>query len=248
MRYHADTAPENNTLPHKEVLMGKVTKWIEKITTAEFREYKRRQLNYVLGDDFERTLVPADTGNAFNFDDPIDKQHKLIMSFLLLNQAMEVLSQCEYYFRRYPFSKLPIPREDHARNMCEFYFGQFYVIECRIKKVLESLKGFRQGNASDPGRIIRLFQKEFSQELRMRGGAIHSEPFGHVDLDRLFVTRLMSTSPDLSDKGWDAEHLRHYRKFASTWSKRARRRSADAKLYLDAVAGMLLKHVAFLSE
>jgi hypothetical protein len=248
MSNHVEISPMDNDLRHREALMGRVAKWIEKITTPEFREYKRRHLRFVFSDDFERECGLVEDYVDFDFGDPVSKQHKLIMSFLFFNQAMEVLSQCEYYFRRYPFSNLPVPREDHARNMCEFYFGQFYIIECRIKEVLKNLKALAPGDINDPGKIIRRFHCEFSRELRMRGGAIHHEPFDDPDLDRLSITRMMSTSPDRSNKGWDMEHLHHYRKFASTWSNLARRRSAVAKIFLDDVSRLLLEHAAFLSE
>jgi len=132
--------------------------------------------------------------------------------------------------------------------MCEFYFGQYYVIENRMKEVFKNIKALRPGNTIVPGRIVSQFQREFRQELRMRNREIHHEPFDDSDLDRLLITRLMSTSPDLSDKGWDTEHMHHYRKFAATWSKRARRRSADAKVFLDAIARMLLENATFLSD
>jgi hypothetical protein len=139
-------------------------------------------------------------------------------------------------------------REDHARNMCEFYFGQFYTIESRIKEVLNRIEVLGLADRIDGAESVRAFQREFRQELRMRGRAVHKEPFHDPDLDRLFVTRVMSASHNPSGKGWDTEHLRHYRKFSSTWSKRARRRSVDAGIYRDAIAGILLTRASFLPE
>jgi hypothetical protein len=222
----------NDDLPNKRILMARISTWIETISVPEFHEYKRRHIRYALADDFEREHGSVETYGDFLFPEPIKQQHELIMSFLFLSQATEILQQTEYYFRRYPFSNLPVSREDHARNMCEFYFSQFYVVENRIKEVMKHLKAFGMANTNDVGKIVRQFQKEFDQELRMRNRAIHHEPFDDPDLDRLLITKVMSTSPDLSDKGWDREHLHHYRKFASSWSKRARRRTADVKVFL----------------
>jgi hypothetical protein len=243
MRDHADTPRVNTAL-----LMEHIGKWIIKITTDEFREYKRRQLRYVLAEDFEYELGLVKVGENFAFGDPVDKQHQLVMSYLYLSQALSVLSQSEFYFRRYPFSKSPVSREDHARNMCEFYFGQFYIIQNRVKEVLNNFKAIDPGHAVDVGKFLKAFKKEFKQELSMRNGVIHHEPFEDLDLDRLFVTRVILTSPDLKGKGWDKEHLHYYRKFAARWSKRAKRRSADAQIFLEEIALLLLDHADFLRE
>lgn len=227
-------------------LMDRMSKWIDRITTTEFKEFKRRQISYVLAEDFEHNLGLAEKSEDFIFDEQVDKQHQLVMSVLYLYQSISMLSQCEYYFRRYPFSELPVSREDHVRNICELYFGSFYIIRSRTKKVLNILQAACPDCHIHIGRFLKAFDREFSQEIRMRNGVIHHAPFGDLGIDRLFLTRMMSDHPDLRNKGWDKEHLYHYRKFTNSWSKRAKKRAADMQVFTDAICITLLERATFL--
>jgi uncharacterized protein DUF4279 len=230
------------------LLMDRIAKWIEAISTTEFKEYNRKKLAYMAAGDFEREHGIVDKYSAFSFGEPIDTQHELVISYLHLNQAVNVLSQSQFYFRRYPFGRLGVSREDHARNICEFYFAQFYIIESRLKICLNKLKSITSPAPLNVGKIIKLFNKEFDQELKMRNGVTHHVPFDDIDLDRLFITRILAESPHLKGKGWEQEHLSHYREFASRWSKRAQRRSEDVQVYLEAVASLMLGHAPFLKH
>jgi len=51
MNNHIDISRANNNFSYKEALMERVAKWIEKISTPEFHEYKRRHVRYSLADD-----------------------------------------------------------------------------------------------------------------------------------------------------------------------------------------------------
>jgi hypothetical protein len=235
-------------LSYRSMLMKRVVKWIEEISTPQFREFKRKQLGYALANDFEREIGLVQTYDDFDFGEPVNSQHRLVTSFLYLSNAIETLSECEFYFRRYPFYKSPVSREDHARNMCDFYFSQFYTIENRLKSVLNNLKEMGLSDGLDIGKIVRKFKKEFERELRARNGVIHHEPYDDPDLERLFVTRMMSANLDLKSVDWDKEHLYNYRKFASNWTRRVKRRSSDARIFLDVIACILLDRAKFLPD
>jgi hypothetical protein len=133
-------APAKN--PHFEALFATIIKWMDKnLSSDEFKKFKRQQIGYVLSEEWERELGIADPyPEPFSFSEQITKEHDLISAFFHLKQAQIMLSQCEYYFRRFPFRDLPVPRDDHIRNMCEFYFGCFYIMRSRLKEVLNKLK------------------------------------------------------------------------------------------------------------
>jgi hypothetical protein len=238
----------NNETTYSQQVIDHAIKWFNEASPPEFAEFRRQRIAYSLSGDIAREILFKEPYGDFTFDEPIATQHKLVISFINLCQSVRVLSQCEYYFRRYPFSGVPISREDHARNICEFYFGQFYMIINRLKEVLNKFKAVCPNEAAIAGRMIKEFKREFDQEIRARNSLVHHEPFDDQDLDRLFLTSIMSESPDLKGKGWDKEYRNHYRKFAVTWSRRAKRRSEDVRAFVEVLAMVLLKHATFLAR
>jgi hypothetical protein len=169
------------------------------------------------------------------------------MSFFHLCQSNDTLKQCQHYFRIYPFRNSHVMREDHARNICEFYLGNIYILRSRLKTFLNSLTIVCPDCHVNIAGTLRSFDKVFRQELRMRNGVTHHEPFQEFSTQRLFLTRIMSESPGLKDKGFEREHLREYRKFASAWSQRAISHSHTVTLLVDAFAKVLLEKATFLN-
>src|SRR3982074_3077021 len=135
--------------PDVSRLMDRISKWIDTILTPEFKAYKGKQIGYVLADELEHELGLIEPVGDFVFDKDVEAQHKLVMSFLYLHDSGRVLSQCQYYFRRYPFRNLPVMRDDHARNMCEFYFSNIYVARERLKKVLNIIAKMYKNHGLD---------------------------------------------------------------------------------------------------
>jgi hypothetical protein len=169
------------------------------------------------------------------------------MAFFYLHQSQMMLSQCEYYFRRFPFRGMPVSRDDHARNMCEFYFGCFYIIRSRFKYTLNKLKIACPMSKIDVGKSLLTFDKSFHQELRTRNSIHHREPFDDVGLDRIMLARILSTGSEQRNlEGWEWRHLSAYRKFAREWSHRARDRGRAMEKVIEAVASAILREAMFL--
>ena len=120
-------------------------------------------------DEWERKqgLGPSHPGD-FTFPPILKEQHALIMAYLYLRDSQRMLSQCEFYFRQYPFSGTPISRSDHARNMCEYYCSCFYIIQERFTETLNKLKAVCLETKIDIGKSIKSFEKMFKHELRAR--------------------------------------------------------------------------------
>ena len=130
----------NDASSNMSKFMDSMVKWLDKITTPEFLEFQKERIAHVLADGLDRnSLLTKQTFEDFKFPDQIEKQHDLVTSFFHLHSAAEALNQCQYYFRRYPFKEDKITRADHARNMCEFYLSNIYVLRSRLKIVLNNM-------------------------------------------------------------------------------------------------------------
>jgi len=236
---------ENKTT---EKLLSTITQWIQTHTSSpEFREFKTKQIAYTLTDEWERHLgIQLELPAEFTFAPEIENQHALIMAFFYLRQAQSMLTQCEYYFRRFPFRDLPVSRDDHARNICEFYFSCFYIIRSRFKEVLNKLKAACPDSKIDIGRTLGTFDKTFDQELRARNSIHHRSPFDDVSLDRILLSRIFAESENGRRRGWEQEHRSAYREFSKVWSRRARERARVMESVVDILATAILSEASFL--
>ena len=227
-------------------LLESIGKWIEKNTTPEFKDFKHKQIRHTLADELDYKLGLPEMPKEFVFGEAVEKEHALIMSFLYLHQSTEAFSQCEYYFRRFPFRNLPISRHDHLRNMCELYFTMFYVIRSRLKAVLNKLKASCPAHRIDIGAFVKAYDKEFDQELRERNSVHHTIPFSDLNIDRIMLAGMIASTEGFRDKGWDREHLSVYRKSSKEWAGRAKSRNIALQAYIEEVAKVLLNNVSFL--
>ena len=82
----------------------------------DWREWKRKAIAKAAWYD---DLLPGELDDIgdFKFPAEIERQHELVMSYLALSRSRQALDDLEYYFRRYPFSKLPISKDEHLKNM-----------------------------------------------------------------------------------------------------------------------------------
>ena len=93
-----------------------------------------------------------------------DQQASVVSAFLALASLRESFSQCEYYFRRFPFSGLPVSHADHLRNVCEMYFDRIEQFRARLKILLNALKAYEGKPDNRYGELIREFGKFFAQD------------------------------------------------------------------------------------
>ena len=179
----------------------------------------------------------------FVFPPDIEKQHVIVMQYLGLQQTIEALKQCEFYFRRYPFRGLPVYRHAHITNVCEMYFGRFYEFKERLKKYFNTIKAVEPHHTLEIGKFVKLFEKVFDQELRARNNVHHHARFEDIAIDKVFLTDVFLSADDR--KGWKQQHLAAYRKAANEWSKRVRARGAKMDEFLEAIAGATLTAAVF---
>ena len=229
-----------------DLLHQRIRKWIEKISTPEFRQFKSQQISYMISDDFDRKFFEKEHPDEFLFGDTVEKQHALVLSFLELVGSTNSLAQCEYYFRRFPFQGLPISKNNHITNICELYFGHFYIIKNKIWIVAKRLKQACPTPSGDMKAFIKSYVNEFEQELDWRNKVTHQYAFSDLNIDRILFTEIMSSTEKFKRKGWDREHRRAYRALSKEWSDRVKQRSIVMQKFVDAVAQWVLDNNTFL--
>jgi hypothetical protein len=242
-----DTGSVENSNTDK--LLRNIAKWIKLNISSnkEYREFKRRHLAYTLSEEWERRLgIMTPPLEEFQLPPEIEKQNAVIIAFFNLCQSQLMLSQCEYYFRRFPFRGFPVTRDDHARNVCEFYLGCFYIIRSRFKDMLNKLKIACPNNKIHVGKTLGTFDKAFDRELRARNSVHHREPFKDIEIERILLSRVLASGERVKGKGWGRQHLSAYRKFSREWSRRARDSGRTMEKVIDTIAAGILGEASFL--
>jgi hypothetical protein len=240
-RRAATTSPHEIEFHYTRQLHQNIMKWIDaNLNTPEFKNFRRQRLEYTLYDNSTHELAD------FVLAPELLKQHAVIVAFYSLCQSQKTMAQCEYYFRRFPFRSLLISRDDHLQNICALYFSTFYMMECRIKTTLNSLKAACPHNTLQGGKIIRAFKKEFDDELRARNRVHHHEAFDDIELNRISITGVISGGEDSQSTFWRGQHVFAYRKFSREWSLQARLRSRIAQSFVEVVALGILTEAPFL--
>ena len=186
----------------------------------------------------------SETSDHFLFSEELELQHAVVFQFLALHRTLKSLTDCEYYFRRYPFHGLPVSHFDHLTNICEMYFSRFYEFRERLKNYLNALAATVPDKKLDIGKFIKKFDKTFNPELRTRNLVHHHQRFEDLAIDRIFLAHTLSVHK--SDEAWLAERNAMYRAFTREWVDRVRRRSRVMNEYLEATACATLKFCDFL--
>lgn len=207
-----------------------------------WKEWQRRKFNRTLhfGDPF--ALTEDDDPEEFKFDEVTEREHEVVLGYLELEDTVNSFKECEFYFRRYPFWRLPVTKHAHLTNISEMYFSRFYEFRERVKRYLNKLKLF---NDIDIKSVLKQLGHLFKEELRARHGIHHQRRFQDLAIDQVHLTGVLSESLD-RDLGWDREHLVAYRRVSREWANRVRRKGVMMDLILDALAGASLNSCSFL--
>lgn len=228
---------------HRNRMSNAIRIWLIKLDEVEgWRDYKEKQIEHTLGFDGQVFMRSEPIGD-FIFPPKLEKEHAVITQYLDLIQTIEALKECEFYFRRYPFKRLPVSRHAHIRNICEMYFNRFYEIKSRLKKYFNALKELKPDHSLDIGKFIKLFDSVFDQELRARNRVNHHGRFDDIAIDRVFITAVVAEE---SDYVFQKRHLAAYRKTTNEWAKRVRGTGARMDEFLEATAKATLAVCDFL--
>lgn len=207
-----------------------------------WREWQRDKIRHVLFfDDYEEGEV-APIAPEFTFTDEIEKRHAVVFQFVQLQDSINSVRDCEYYFRRYPFTGTPVTRQNHLTNVCEMFFSRFYEFEERLARYLNAVEAAAPGHKIDIGKFIKVYKKTFETELRARHSVNHTERFSEIEISRLYIAGI--TLEDRPDRA--ALVKSEYRRVCGVWVKRVRRRADHLEKFLEAVAQATLDLCPFL--
>lgn len=228
-------------------LSDAISVWIKALDSYPgFRQWQQKKVGAVLSLVEGIPLIDDEFPEEFKFTAEIDRQHEAIMAYLSLASSFHTLQQCEYYFRRYPFTDLPVSKEDHIRNMCEMYFNRFYEFKERLKRCLNAVDRTIDGTINT-GPVLKQFAKEFDQELRTRNSIHHHDRFDDGVIQGIGVAIMMGYS-DKVGPGWKNVASRGYRRSSAEWAARVKRRSKVVEAYLEVVAGAMLNMCPYLQS
>ena len=228
----------------QERIFHAIRDWMHKLREYPgWQEWKVSSLGYTL--NFDNEFVPQEKfAEKFNFSPEMEIEHAVVTSYMELLSTANALRDVEWYFRRYPFSRAPVSRESHLRYCCEMYLGRFYQFRERLKMLSKAVNNADSNHGLDFGKLIRMFDKEFDEEIRARHGVHHHEAFDELAISRIALLELTDTSDGSELR--KREYKSHYRKTANDWASRTRRRSKTLDKFVEAVADALLRACPFL--
>lgn len=209
-----------------------------------FREWQRKKVGAALSLVEGVPLYNDKSPQEFQFTDEIGRQHEAIVSYLSLFSSFYALQQCEFYFRRYPFTGFPVSKADHLRNICEMYFNRFYEFRERLKRCLNAVDRTAECRINTGG-ILKQFSKEFSLELKARNHIHHHDRFDDATIEGIGLAHIMGRLDDVGPS-WRNEARRSYRRFSAEWAARVKRRSERVEAYVQAVAEAMLTMCPYL--
>lgn len=200
-----------------------------------WREWQQGKLQFTLNhDDPSYQSEEVRITKEFLFPPDLESRHTVVMQYFELKKAVESFRNIQYYFRRYPFSDLPVTYNEHLTFVCEAYFSKFYEIRSRIKNTLNALKMLDPAKDQRIGDIIKLYDQVFDVELRQRNRISHHAVFEDVELSRLSLAETLSMHPKNIGK-WRPETQQEYRSIARGWVKRVRRKSEHLTQFVELI-------------
>ncbi len=219
----------------------------------------------LINDERCRSAIENHFADVMNFDDPEYKlkyaheeifaalpretrnTYELIMSYIELENSARGLKDCQYYFRRYPFYKLPINHGDHLANIIEMYYSRFYQIRERLKNFLNLANRISPKPMFDVSRILKAYDKHFRHEIRARNSIHHSAIYRDLETKRMSFGALMLRD-EFDDGKLKSSYLQEYRRIARSWAHRSRNQSMTIENLLESIAKHLLQNFPFFAQ
>lgn len=174
------------------------------------------------------------------------RQIHVLKGYVNLAVMRFTIRNCEYYFRRYPFSGLPLTRADHLRNMSEMFFDRVVQFRDRLKATLNAIKASAAPEDIPVSKMLKSFDRMFDPIIRLRNQVHHRDRYDDHLIEQLNLISILSHSEIFAASLPDEEML--FRRAAKVWSKRVQEHAAAIDVWCDTVAGLILDHCAFAKE
>ena len=222
--------------------MNGISKWISSVSsTPGFYQFNRQKVGATLFYD-EKIALQAGANDCFNFEEPIESQHMLVLAYFELISSMESLKDMELYFRRFPFRKNEIRHSQHLRNCCEMYFHKTFQLRERLDKLIKAARKVSPAISKNLSPFLEVLIAEIDAERTVRNRITHDYEFDEVGISRLVLSELLGASE------LPIETSRYYyRKESATWAKRVKGKCLRLELIVEGVSGSLLSSCDFLN-
>jgi hypothetical protein len=234
------------SLPKTDEVMRLIAAWTDPLVAHPAMRSLRRERISAAMDWVDGRNAPRRSPAEVVFPDPIAQQHDAVLSFFYLRQTYDRVRQTEFYFRRYPFNNRDVSKHEHLEQVCSMFFFGFYVFEERMKEFLTALNDLSPSRI-DVGRALKLYRKEFKDELRERHSATHFTPFEDTTIEAVMLRSLLA-SGDSDTVDAQREVAIAYRMACRQWVGIVRARAARLAAFLEAVAALFMRQAEFLKQ
>lgn len=182
----------------------------------------------------------------FKLPDEIIAQQALVAGYYNIVSTQITLRQTEQYFRRYPFRKNEVSREDHLKTCCELLFSRLYHFRERFFKHLTLLnRKTEPKNSLDIQALRTSFEAHFKPFLDQRRIINHETGYSDVELGSIGLSDLLSdTSPDFTPLRASSHR---YKAVVASWVDKTRSLADELDLYVGYAAIQMMMRCSFLS-
>jgi hypothetical protein len=226
----------------QELLFG----WTNQIRSYPgFEDWQRKRLSRTLfHGEFGLSATKDEDIHDFEFDTATLLKHDFVLRHLEVIKAVMAIGGVEFYFRRYPFTGLPISHSEHLTNVCEMFFSRIYQFREKLKESLNTFNKIEHGTI-DVGKVVKIFDRVFRDELRERHAIHHRAVYEDIEIQQIGLMDLVSVHPDHRENWTEAKRIA-YRRTTGLWVKRVQNRVRVAEELLEGVSAVLLPRAGFL--
>ncbi|WP_143559667.1 hypothetical protein [Sphingomonas dokdonensis] len=218
--------------------------WIGRLNEYPgFGAWKRE----ALGASLDRLDIGVESSvphGDFYFDAETERQHRIVSSYYALWAAQNDIRDSGYYFRRFPFSGLPVTKASHLRMCCELYFNRIHHFRERWRAFLKVMKRSGRMKALQEEHFIEALADRFSNEIAARNRVHHEAAFDDPDISALTIAGMLARDND--EKGWGLAGSWTYRRACKVWVRRVEAAAMDADLFIGVAATLMLASADFL--
>lgn len=228
----------------QEELFARIQLWMKKLLeNDEYRDWKNRQIKYQLLYALDHDETLEDIGD-FSFDPAFEKEIALINGYFRILKTLQLVKQCEYYFRRFAFRNLPVSRHEHLATCCELFASRVYQFESYWKKHLKQIERKAKPAVAYASQLEKIFREKLDPILIMRNQVHHDQPYSDLEIEALSLGEILTLFDD--EIGWNVASRPIYRRIVSDWVRKVRFTHDQLDVFVGATATIMLESAEFL--
>jgi len=208
-------------------------------------EWKRKHIAATLMSGFFPEIEPENIGD-FSLPDHIIREHEIISGYIEIQQSLASIRECEFYFRKYPFSNKNISREAHLRTCCELFFGRIYQFRERFFKQLKKVQRRNRKNLLNSEILFEEFERRFKPATDARNDLSHHKAYQDIHLNAVGLGDLLSfADPELV---FLKVPRRSYQSISRYWVQQVKAAADELDVFIGVLAIVMLTLCTFLPD